>query len=172
MQSAEFAMPAAIAPERAPPLLSRDELFAMSGLDALARLLEGRAAPPSIGVTLGFELVGIGDGFAVFEGRGSERVLNPMGAVHGGWALTLLDSCLGCAAHTKLAAGFSYTSIETKANFIRPITPETGLVRAEGRVIAAGRTIIMAQGDITDDKGRILAHGTSTLLVMAPKGDT
>ena len=155
----------------AQPLLTRDELFAMSGLEAMQALVEGKVAPPSIAKTLGFSLVEVGEGFAAFEGLPSARILNPMGIVHGGWALTLLDSCLGCAAHTTLPAGYGYTSIETSGNFTRAILPTSGKVRAEGRVITGGRTIITAEGRITDEKGRLLAHGKSTLLVMAPKGD-
>ena len=92
--------------------------------------------------TLSFRLVEIGDGFAVFEGDAGEHLLNPLGVVHGGWALTLIDSATGCAGQTVLPAGVSYTTIETKANFSRPITKETGRVRAEGRVVGRGRRII------------------------------
>jgi uncharacterized protein (TIGR00369 family) len=104
----------------------------------------------------------------VFIGEPSDRILNPLGIVHGGWALTLIDSCCGCAAHTTLAAGIGYTTVETKVNFVRAITPATGQVRAEGRVIARGRTIITTEGTLTDSNGKLLAHGTSTLMVLRP----
>ena len=138
----------------------------LSGLETMRRLIAGEFSAPSIAGTLGFRLVEVEEGRAVFEGEPSERVLNPLGIVHGGWALTLIDSCTGCAAHTTLPAGVGYTTVETKANFVRAITPQTGLVRAEGRVVSAGRTIITAEGKITDAKGRLLAHGTSTLIVL------
>ena len=150
-----------------PPRLTRAQFMAMSGLEAMRALSEGRAAPPSMVTTLGFELVEVADGVAIFTGRPGEGVLNPLGGVHGGWALSLLDSCTGCAGHTTLPAGSGYTTLETKGNFVRAITPETGRVRAEGRVISRGRTIITCEGRISDDKGRLLAHGTSTLLVMS-----
>ena len=142
----------------------------MSGLEAM-RLMVGRkdSGGPSIGVTLGFEFTEVDEGRVVFTGYPSDRILNPLGIVHGGFALTLIDSCTGCAAHTLLPAGVGFTTIETKCNFVRAMTPATGPVRAEGRVVAQGRTIITAEGKITDTQGRILAHGTSTLMVLYPK---
>ncbi|KAF0180464.1 MAG: phenylacetic acid degradation-like protein [Alphaproteobacteria bacterium] len=152
----------------------RPDLRTMSGLEAMTFLLEevksGRSAnAASIGVTLGFDLTEVGEGLAVFTGYPSDRVLNPLGTVHGGFALTLIDSCTGCAAHTVLPAGVGYTTVETKVNFVRAMTPDIGPVRAEGRVVAQGRTIITAEGKITDAQGRIIAHGTSTLMVLRPK---
>src|SRR5262249_49748347 len=108
----------------------------------------------------------------VFEGEPSDRILNPLGIVHGGWALTLIDSCTGCAAHTTLPANTGYTTVETKVNFVRAITPETGMLRAEGRVVAQGRTIITAEGKLIDANGKLYAHGLSTLLVLQPKSET
>ena len=142
------------------------ELVGLSGLEAMRALIAGKFPPPSISTTLGFRLVEVDSGYAVFEGQPSDRILNPLGVVHGGFALTLLDSCTGCAAHTTLPAGVGYTTLETKGNLVRAITPQTGVVRAEGRVVAQGRTIITAEGKITDAAGKLYAHGTSTLLVM------
>jgi uncharacterized protein (TIGR00369 family) len=149
-----------------PVKASAQDLMALSGLEAMRALIGGKFEASSIARTLGFALVEVEHGFAAFEGNPSDRILNPLGIVHGGFALTLIDSCTGCAAHTTLPAGVGYTTVETKANFVRVITPETGRVRAEGRVVAAGRTIITAEGKLMDAKGKLLAHGTSTLLVM------
>jgi uncharacterized protein (TIGR00369 family) len=148
------------------------DLMGMSGLDALRALIAGEFPPPSISTTLGFRLVEVDNGYALFEGEPSDRILNPLGVVHGGFALTLLDSCTGCAAHTTLPAGVGYTTLETKGNLVRAIMPDTGVVRAEGRVVAQGRTIITAEGKITDAAGKLYAHGTSTLLVMRPEKKT
>jgi uncharacterized protein (TIGR00369 family) len=148
------------------------DLIAMGGLDAMRMLIAGGYEPPSIATTLGFRLVEVEDGRAIFEGEPSDRILNPLGLVHGGWALTLIDSCTGCAAHTTLPAGVGYTTVETKVNFVRAITPATGPVRAEGRVIARGRSIITADGTLVDSRGKLLAHGTSTLMVLRPEGKT
>jgi uncharacterized protein (TIGR00369 family) len=139
----------------------------MSGREFLEAIMDGRLPAPPIAKTLSFLLTEIGDGFAVFEGDPGEHLLNPLGVVHGGWALTLIDSATGCAGQTLLPAGSSYTTIETKANFSRPITKDAGRVRAEGRAIGRGRRIVSCEGRIVDSKGRILAHGTSTLMVLA-----
>ncbi len=144
-------------------------LLGVSGLEAMRLLIAGQHAAPSIAKTLGFTLAEVEEGKAVFVGEPSDRILNPLGIVHGGWALTLIDSCTGCAAHTTLPAGVGYTTVETKVNFVRAITPQTGLVRAEGRVIARGRTIITADGTLTNSAGKLLAHGTSTLMVLREK---
>ena len=148
------------------PQAAAKHLMGMSGLDALRLMMAGNHPPPSISTTLGFYLAEVDDGRALFIGEPSDRILNPLGIVHGGYALTLIDSCTGCAAHTTLPAGVSYTTVETKVNFVRAMTPNTGQVRAEGMVVARGRTIITAEGKITDSRGRLLAHGTSTLIVL------
>ena len=120
--------------------------------------------------TLSFEILEVGEGFALFAGEPGPHLLNPMGAVHGGWALTLIDTVTGCAAHTLMPARTAYTTIETKANFTRPITKDTGRVRGEGRVVGRGRRIIITEGQILDAEGRILAHGASTLMVLNGNG--
>ena len=148
------------------PQAAAKHLLGMSGLEALRLMMAGDHPPPSISTTLGFYLAEVSDGRALFIGEPSDRILNPLGIVHGGYALTLIDSCTGCAAHTTLPAGVSYTTVETKVNFVRAMTPATGQVRAEGVVVARGRTIITAEGKITDSRGRLLAHGTSTLIVL------
>jgi uncharacterized protein (TIGR00369 family) len=146
------------------------DLAGVSGLEAMRALIAGKFPAPSIAETLDFVLAQVDDGHAVFLGNTSDRILNPLGVVHGGWALTLIDSCCGCAAHTTLPAGVGYTTVETKVNFVRAIAPDTGQVRAEGRVVARGRTIITAEGTLTDSRGKLLAHGTSTLMVLRPEG--
>lgn len=145
-------------------------LMAMSGIDAMRALVEGRYPPPSIAETLGFRLVAVDDGFVAFEGEPSGRVLNPMGIVHGGWTMTLIDSACGAAGHTTLPAGVGYGTLETKANFVRQIAANTGTLRAEGRVLARGRTILTAEAKITDASGKLYAHGTSTCMIIHPKG--
>jgi uncharacterized protein (TIGR00369 family) len=148
------------------------QLLSLSGLEAMRALIAGKFPPPSIASTLGFRLTEVEDGRAIFLGDPSDKILNPLGIVHGGWALTLIDSCCGCAAHTTLAAGLGYTTVETKVNFVRAIMPETGQVRAEGLVVARGRTIITTEGKLTGSKGKLLAHGTSTLMVLRQEGKT
>jgi uncharacterized protein (TIGR00369 family) len=142
------------------------EARSMTGRAFLQAMLDGQLPAPPIAETLSFWLTEIGDGVAIFEGDAGPHLLNPLGIVHGGWALTLIDSAAGCAAHTLLPVGSSYTTIETKANFSRAITKDTGRVRAEGRAVSRGRRIISCEARVVDSTGRLLAHGTSTLMVL------
>jgi uncharacterized protein (TIGR00369 family) len=143
-----------------------EEVAGMTGREMLQAMIAGKIPAPPIAQTLSFWLVEIGDGYAVFEGDTGTHLRNPLGIVHGGWALTLIDSATGCAAHTLLPAGVGYATVETKANLSRPIKPDTGRVRAEGRVVTRGRQIMTAEARLLDGDGRILAHGTSTLIVF------
>jgi uncharacterized protein (TIGR00369 family) len=119
-----------------------------------------------IGKTMGFKVVEIEEGRVVFAGTPGREVYNPIGAVHGGYAATLLDSACGCAVHSKLAADQAYTTLELKVSYHKGVTAETGEVRAEGRVIQLGRRAAFAEAKLTDAAGRLLASATSTLLVM------
>jgi uncharacterized protein (TIGR00369 family) len=147
-----------------------DNVASMSGKEILQAIIDGRLPQAPISQALTFWIVEVGDGFAVFEGESGAHLLNPMGTVHGGWALTLVDSVAGCAGFSVLPAGVGYTTVETKANFSRPISTDTGRVRAEGRVVAEGRQIISAEARILDASARVLAHGTSTLMVLGNLG--
>jgi uncharacterized protein (TIGR00369 family) len=142
------------------------EVRQLSGREFLQAIMDGRLPAPAIAKTMSFWLTEIGDGFAAFEGDAGPHLLNPLGIVHGGWALTLIDSAAGCAAHTLVPTGSSYATIETKANFSRAITKDTGRVRAEGHAIGRGRRIISCEARVVDAKGRLLAHGTSTIMVL------
>ncbi len=141
----------------------------LTGLEAIRGILEGKFPQPSISTTLGFWLAEAEEGRVVFEGEPSDRILNPMGAVHGGWALTLIDSACGAAGHTTLPPNVGYGTLETKANFVRAITPATGKLRCEGRVLAQGRTILTAEAKLTDMNGKLYAHGTSTCMIIRPE---
>lgn len=142
------------------------DVAGMTGREMLQAMIDGKIPAPPIAQTLSFWLVEVGDGTCVFEGDTGPHLLNPLGGVHGGWALTLIDSAAGCAGHTLLPAGVGYASVETKGNFTRPIKHDTGRVRAEGRVIVRGRQIMTSEARILDDRGRVVAHGTSTLMVF------
>lgn len=148
---------------------SPEAMAGTSGLEFLRGMIDGRFPAPPIAQTLGFLLVEVGPGRALFEGRSSPSLLNPLGMVHGGWALTLIDSAAGCALHTELEAGIGYTTIETKVNFVRPIAPDGGLVRCEGRVLSRGRQIATAEASLESAEGKLLAHGTSTLIILPPR---
>lgn len=138
----------------------------LSGLDYVRAIFAGELPPPPIATLLGFRGVEAERGRALFEIVPGEEHYNPIGSVHGGVALTLLDSAMGCAVHTLLDAGVGYTTLEVKANFVRPITAETGVVRCEGVVVHGGSRVATAEGRVTDEGGKLLAHGTTTCLVL------
>ena len=139
----------------------------LSGIEQLRAMIAAEAQP-SIGRTLDFSLVEVGDGLAVFEGSPDERTYNPMGTVHGGYAATLLDSACGIATHSKLAPGQTYTTLELKVAYHRAMSATTGPVRAIGSVISFGRRVAFAEARLTDGQGRLLASASSTLLVTTP----
>ena len=149
---------------------TREEIAGLSGLELLRAMIAGRVPAPPMAGTLGFLLIEVEPGRALFEGTPSRALLNPLGSVHGGWALTLIDSAAGCALHSELPAGIGYTTLETRANFTRAIGADAGPVRCEGRVITKGRQIATAEARVTDGRGNILAHGSSTLIILPPRG--
>jgi uncharacterized protein (TIGR00369 family) len=138
----------------------------LSGLEMLTRMIDGEFPAVAMGRTLSFRLAEVEQGRAVFEGAPGPHLLNPLGAVHGGWALALIDSACGCAVHSTLEAGTGYTTVETKVNFTRPIAPEGGPVRCEGRVLSRGSRIATADAFLRSADGKLLAHGTSTLMIL------
>jgi uncharacterized protein (TIGR00369 family) len=151
------------------PIALRDAGVTMSGLDYLKAVFGGKLPPPPIAETMGFSGAEVEKGRAVFIAEPGEFLYNPIGVVHGGFAMTILDSAMGCAVHTMLAAGEGYTSLETSVNFVRPITLQTGRVRCEGKVIHSGGRIATAEGRlIAESTGKLLAHGTTTCLVFRP----
>ena len=148
----------------APP----ERVAALSGIQFLHAVISGDLPQPPMFQTLGLWLAEAGEGFAAVEGETGPAVLNPVGTVHGGWALTLVDAAGGCAAQSLLSEGVGYTTVETKTNFLRPILSDAGRVRAEGRVIGRGRQVMSSEVRITSADGKVLAHGTTTLLVLRP----
>ena len=143
-----------------------ETLLQHDGLSFLRGLLEGKFPAPPITQTLGFTLSEVEHGRAVFSGEPQARHYNPIGTVHGGFAMTLLDSALACAIHSTLLKGEAYTTLEIKVNLVRPLTKETGIVRAEGRLIHRGRTLGTSEGDIKDSSGKLYAHATTTCMIF------
>jgi uncharacterized protein (TIGR00369 family) len=150
------------------PLPSAQKGRAMSGLEYLRAIQSGEIPPPPIALLMGMGLAEVEEGRAVFTAHPAEYHYNPIGVVHGGLAATLLDSALGCAVHSALPAGTSYTTLEIKVNYVRAITSETGEVRCEARVIYQGGRIATAEGKITDAAGKLYAHGTTTCILFRP----
>jgi uncharacterized protein (TIGR00369 family) len=138
------------------------------GLDGLAqaRAMLASGRKPGIARSLDFELVEIEAGRAVFSGVPGEHAYNPIGMVHGGYAATLLDSACGFAVHSKLSATQGYTTLDLNVSYLRPITKDTGPVRAEGMVKSVGRRAAFAEAKLTGADGKLYAAATSTLLVF------
>jgi len=138
----------------------------LSGMDYMRGLIAGRIAPPPITRLLGFRLAKVEEGLAEFECEPGEQHYNPIGVVHGGLAMTLLDSAMGCCVHTRLPAGKAYTTLEVKINLVRAITVQTGTLRATGRVIHLGGKTATAEGRLEDAEGKLYAHGTTTCILL------
>lgn len=135
------------------------------GLAQLRAMKSAGHAPPMI-VTLGLDLVELERGFAVFEGTPDQRFYNPIGSVHGGYAATMIDSACGVAVQTQLSAEQGYTTLELKIAYHRPLSDQSGRVRAEGRVVSMGRRAAFSEARLFDGTGRLCASATSTLLVF------
>jgi len=138
----------------------------MSGLEFVQALASGALPMNTMARTLGYQIVAAENGRAVVAATPSEKHLNPDGIVHGGLAATLLDTCMGLAVRTTLEKGIAATTLELKISLIRAVTPQTGEVRAEGSVLSRGRRVSTAEGRLTDGAGRLLAHGTTTCLIL------
>ncbi len=140
----------------------------LSGMEYLQKIVAGELPPPPIGALMNFRIAELGEGRAVFTVEPAEYHYNPIGVVHGGLAATLLDSAMGCAVHSTLPAGASYTTLEIKVNYLRPMSAETGLVRCEANIIHIGGRTAVAEGRVVDQRGKLYAHGTTTCIVSRP----
>jgi len=162
----QSAVTEALARSPGPGVSPIETLRAQSGLEFLQGMIDGRLPRPPICAVLNFLLIEVGPGRALFQGTPTAEYYNPLGSVHGGWPAALLDSCMGCAVHSTLAAGRGYTTVEFKLNLVRPIFADTGPLRAEGKVINGGRTIATSEGRLFGPDGKLYAHGTETCLIF------
>ena len=151
---------------RASGVATPEQAAGRSGLELFAAIFAGELPPAPIGETLDFVPIHMAPGEAVFQGRPQRRHYNPLGTVHGGFFATLLDSAVGCAIHATLPAGRGYTTLELKVNMVRPLTDAVPLVRAEGKLIHAGRQVATAEGRIVGPDGKLYAHATTTCLIF------
>jgi len=143
-----------------------EQARAMPGLAFLEAIRDEELPPAPIQRLLDFALTDVEEGRVVFTAEPGEQHCNPIGVVHGGLAATLLDSAMGASVHSTLPEGQGYTTLETKFNLVRAITVDTGSIQAEGRVVNRGRQVATAEGYLRDGAGKLLAHGTSTCLVI------
>ena len=151
-------------------VVAPEVMLGQDGLSFLKAIVSGELPAPPIAETLGFQLVEVAEGRALFQGVPAFRHYNPIGVVHGGYAATLLDSAVGCAVHSTLAKGEGYTTLELKINLVRAITEKTGRVSAEGKLLYRGRTVGTAEGYLRDDAGKLYAHATTTCMIFPVKG--
>jgi uncharacterized protein (TIGR00369 family) len=150
--------------------VSTVEFTAMSGLEQIRWVqTELPADIPTIGRLLGMRFDEVEHGRVVVSLQTRPDFANPMGTVHGGIAATMLDSVMGCAVHTTLPAGVGYTTLELKVNYIRTARTDGRTLSAEGTVVHAGRRTATAEGKVLDENGKLVAHGTTTCLILTPE---
>jgi uncharacterized protein (TIGR00369 family) len=147
-------------------------MASMTGLAFVRAFFAGKLPAPPIMQTIEPYDQTAEPGHVVFYSVPGFRHYNPIGSVHGGYAATLLDSVMGLAVHTELPAGTGYTTLEFKVSFIKGMTKDTGPVRSEGKTLSVGRRAATAEARITDSKGRLLAHATTTCLVFEIQKET
>jgi uncharacterized protein (TIGR00369 family) len=147
--------------------LAPSALAARSGAEVLAAIHDGDLAPPPMASVFGFRIAELEAGRIVFECEPDESSYNPLGVVHGGLVCTLADTVCGCAVHTTLPAGATYTSIDLTVSYLRPVTIESGTLRATGVARKVGRRVAFADASIVDRHGREVATATSSLLVIS-----
>jgi uncharacterized protein (TIGR00369 family) len=148
------------------PRVLAEAARSMPGIEFLRAIRDGRLPPPPIAQLMGFSLVEVEPGYAVFECIPGEQHYNPIGVVHGGLAMTLLDSAMGCCVQTRMPDKAGYTTLEAKTNLVRPITAATGKLRAIGKVLHVGSRVATAEGRIEDAAGKLYAHATTTCIVL------
>jgi uncharacterized protein (TIGR00369 family) len=137
-----------------------------SGLEVLQQVKDGRLPMAPISDVIPIDLRDLEFGRATIVSTPNKRFYNTIGIVHGGYAMTLLDTCMGLAIYTTLSSGIGYTTIETKVNFVKPIKAETGPLRAVGHAVHTGTRTATAEGRLIDEEGRLYAHGTTTCFLF------
>jgi uncharacterized protein (TIGR00369 family) len=149
------------------PAQFEEPIRRLSGLDFMRAFIAGELPAPPFMQLLGIRIATVEPSSVVFEFDPAEYMYSPLGNVHGGIITVLLDSAMGCSFHTLLPTGKGYTTLELKVNFLRPVTADVGTLRAEGHVIHGGSRVATAEARLFDSKGRVYAHATSTLLILA-----
>ena len=145
--------------------MTLEDIAKLTGLEVLEAIADNRIRHPSMAHTLGFRLTEVEHGRAVISAVTDPDYCNPNGTIHGAWPAALLDSCMGSAVHSTLAAGVNFTIVEVKINFVRTVYVDTGAVTAEGTIVRVGRQIGLADGVMRDGNGEVLATGSTTCLI-------
>jgi len=148
------------------PMLNASEVGRRSGLELLQAMSRGELPTPPITHLMGTGRIQAEAGRVVVTLEPAEFHYNPLGSVHGGVLATLLDTATGCAVHSTLPAGYGYTTLDLNTKFLRPATIASGVLTCEGTVISKGRRTALAQAQITDSRGALVAHATSTCMLF------
>ena len=154
-----------MSPSQVAGVVPQDIATAVSGLDFLTALRDGKYPAPPFAVETDIWITEIETGRVVFEGQPSARFYNPLGTVHGGWISGLIDSAMGCAVHSLLKAGQAYTTVDMTVSFVRPVFEKTGRLKCEGKIVHAGSRIATSEGRVWDQSGKLVAHGSETCLI-------
>lgn len=146
------------------------EIAGLTGLETLRGMIERRLPAPPFSAATDIYLAEADEGRVIFQGQPTAAFLNPLGSIHGGWTAAIMDSAMACAVHSTLKVGEAYTTLEFKLHYVRPIMPDTGIVRCEGVVLSRGRRAATSEGKLYDASGKLLAHGTETCLIFDMPG--
>ena len=147
--------------------LTEADLLAMDGFEQLSAMTDGQLPPAPIAVTLGMSNFDVERGTVSVELKAEHRHYNPLGSVHGGVISTLLDTAAGCAVHSTLAVGEMYTSLDLTVKFLRPVTVESGTLRAVGTVLQRGRRTALAEAKLYDEAGKLVAYASSSCMIFS-----
>jgi uncharacterized protein (TIGR00369 family) len=147
-------------------VVTRETLVAEDGISFLRGMMEGRHPCAPYADTMNMDLVEVEEGRVVFLGKPSARFFNPVGTIQGGWAATILDGAMAHCVHTTLKVGESYTTLEMKISYVRPVLPSSGIVRCTGKLIHRGSRVATSEGQLLDERGRLLAHGSETCMIF------
>jgi uncharacterized protein (TIGR00369 family) len=142
------------------------DLATLDGFEQLVALTDGRLPGAPIAATLGMSNFQVERGSVSVELGVENRHYNPIGSVHGGVLSTLLDTAAGCAVHSTLAVGERYTSLDLSVKFLRAVTVDSGTLRAVGTVVQRGRRTALAEARLFDEQGRLVAHATSSCMIL------
>jgi uncharacterized protein (TIGR00369 family) len=148
------------------PAVNAAQAGRRSGLEHLRAMVSGELPEPPIMRLLDVEGIEVAEGKVAVTLVPREFHYNPLGSVHGGVIATLLDTAAGCSVHSTLPAGVGYTSLDLTTKFLRPVTVESGTLRCEGSVLSRGRRTALAEARLTDARGVLVAHATSSCLLF------
>lgn len=146
---------------------SQPDLSTMTGLEQLQAVFGGALPPPPIAETIGMDDFTLAEGSVTVSLTPQHKHYNPLGTVHGGVISTLLDTAAACSVHSTLAAGEAYTSLDLTVKFLRAVTVESGTLVATGRVLQRGRRTALAEAQLHDARGKLVAHATSSCMIFS-----